>query len=78
MAAQGRPTNHIKRQTHNAKLGEDTVYELRKQIKDLQRHLLSSKFSCGDALDGYISTKDVLARMDAMLDTIGNYNANHA
>jgi len=36
---------------------------VRKNIKDLEAYLTSSKFNCGDDLDGYVNVQDVLNRI---------------
>ena len=33
------------------------------KLKDLESYLTSSKFHCGDDLDGYVNTQDVLNRL---------------
>lgn len=35
----------------------------REQLQELKGYLTSSKFAHGSELDGYVSTKDVLARL---------------
>jgi len=32
-------------------------------VDDLQHYLTSSKFNCGDELDGYVNVNDVLRRL---------------
>jgi hypothetical protein len=58
---------------------QDRVAELeaekqsaRETLIELETYLLSTKFHCGDELDGYVSIQDVLARMrDAQNMLIG-------
>jgi len=38
-------------------------WELKDQIRDLKEYLESSKFRCGDELDGYVNVQDVLNRL---------------
>lgn len=58
---------------------QDKVQELeaekkaaRESLIELEAYLTSSKFNCGDELDGYVSIQDVLNRMrDAKNELIG-------
>ena len=40
-------------------------------LDELVRYLQSSKFRCGDELDGYVSINDLLPRLYAMRGTLG-------
>jgi hypothetical protein len=42
---------------------ESQVREQRDIVNDLRRYLNSSKFRCGDELDGYVNVSDVLERL---------------
>jgi chromosome segregation ATPase len=44
--------------------------ELQEGIKELKSYLQSSKFNCGDELDGYVNIQDVLNRLP---EIIGEY-----
>jgi len=41
--------------------------ELQEGIKELKSYLQSSKFNCGDELDGYVSIQDVLNRLPEII-----------
>ena len=36
-------------------------------LKELQKYVSSSKFSCGDSLDGYVNVKDIDNRIQEIL-----------
>lgn len=56
--------NFIKRlQKENKELAE-AKEQTKKRIFEMYETLLSKKFNCGDSLDGYISTKDVMNFLD--------------
>jgi hypothetical protein len=40
---------------------------LKDGLKELQKYVSSSKFSCGDSLDGYVSVKDIDNRIQEIL-----------
>jgi len=59
--------NYIKQlQAENEELTKE-VAALKEMARDLYNHMHSEKFSCGDELDGYVSTSDVRTRMEAMI-----------
>lgn len=41
--------------------------ELQDGIKELKSYLQSSKFNCGDELDGYVNIQDVLNRLPEII-----------
>ena len=41
--------------------------ELSDGIKELKTYLQSSKFNCGDELDGYVNIQDVLNRLPEII-----------
>jgi hypothetical protein len=42
---------------------KDEINIIKESLDDLRRYLNSSKFQCGDELDGYVNVKDVLDRL---------------
>jgi hypothetical protein len=55
------PMNYILQLKDQAARAEAEVSALRAGLHDLRSYLMSPKFRCGDRLDGYINTGDVLA-----------------
>jgi hypothetical protein len=55
--------NHIRTLTNNLTAADARNAALSEEINALIAHLSSSKFSCGDPLDGYVSTGDVISRL---------------
>jgi hypothetical protein len=41
--------------------------ELQDGIKELKSYLQSSKFNCGDELDGYVNIQDVINRLPEII-----------
>jgi hypothetical protein len=52
--------NYIHRLRGEAKSLQSEVKALRQGLNDLRGYLHSHKFACGDRLDGYVHTGDVL------------------
>ena len=66
--------NYIKRleASHSASL--DAVSDALGEIISLRSYLTSSKFNCGNALDGYVNVNDVLARLVNVSNTLVEYS----
>lgn len=59
--------NYIKRlEMENADKAA-TIDRIRTHLQALERYLCSSKFRCGDTLDGYVNIQDVLTRLPVIL-----------
>ena len=55
--------NYIKKLELDNKNLVENINQIRQEIDLLRSYLNSSKFNCGDSLDGYVNVKDVLNRL---------------
>jgi hypothetical protein len=62
--------NYIKRLEAEKTETEAQKTEAREAAEELRRYLLSDKFQCGSELDGYVSIKDVLNRLEAVINPL--------
>lgn len=60
--------NYIKKLQKDNEEKAECIKALSQELNFLEEYLLSSKFRCGDELDGYVSTQDVLNRIDNIRD----------
>jgi len=56
--------NYIKKLENDNRELTENVFNAGREILDLRVYLESDKFQCGDALDGYVNIKDVIARLN--------------
>jgi hypothetical protein len=56
--------NYIKQLQEQIAENTRLINEAAENINQLRRYLNSPKFHCGDELDGYVNTQDVLSRLD--------------
>ena len=68
--------NYIKRLEQENTIKNTTICEARRKLHAIQDYLLSPKFRCGDPLDGYVSTQDMLNMISEvdwfLLEAIGS------
>jgi len=53
--------NYIKRLQLEAAAAKKELAAVKQGLDDLRSHLASSKFRCGDRLDGYVNISDIRA-----------------
>ena len=66
--------NYIKRLESYVRTHQESKDNAEREINDLRTYLLSSKFRCGDELDGYVNIQDVLNRLETIERTIQEGN----
>jgi hypothetical protein len=59
----GGDMNYIRRLQRDKAALEDNLKAVENSLKDLEAYVTSKKFNCGDRLDGYVSTDDVVLRV---------------
>lgn len=55
--------NYIHKLQNEVKERDAELKAVREALGGLREYLLSGKFRCGDELDGYVSTQDILNRL---------------
>lgn len=58
--------NYIKRLQSEVSEAETKANEVDEVVTELYSYLNSSKFFCGDELDGYVNIKDIMTYLDRM------------
>lgn len=61
---------YINRLEAEAQAANTAAKATREQIDDLVSYLNSSKFRCGDELDGYVNIQDILPRLFEMRSSL--------
>jgi predicted RNase H-like nuclease (RuvC/YqgF family) len=55
--------NYIKRLEDENKVLKNKMTEVKAKIMELENYLNGPKFHCGDSLDNYVNTQDVIDRI---------------
>lgn len=59
--------NYIKKLEREGRVKDYQMNEMKTRIQELREYIHSDKFNCGDELDGYVSIKDIEARIQQIL-----------
>lgn len=59
--------NYIKKLERDKRIAKYQMDEMKIRIEELRAYIHSDKFNCGDELDGYVSVKDIEARIQHIL-----------
>jgi hypothetical protein len=55
--------NHIKKLQQNVEVLSGAVHAAKNEVMEIRKYLCSSKFRCGDELDGLVHVQDILNRL---------------